>query len=304
MSKKNITLLIILVVLAGLAYFYQGPYQKIKEDMAKPKNFFAKIDTGKLDKVEIRKVFATTTLEKVDERWKVGETKDFYVNKAMLDSLLKVLTDAKSGELELASTNKDKKADFNTDDLQGTMVNLYENGKNTLTFIIGKIGPDYTTTYISKPGDNNTYKINVILASGFEQQDFRDSTVFTSEKDKITKIRFQYPNREFTVEKKNGKWEGTIPYKFPVNQDKLGKVADIMSGLVSSGIPEQNFKGTDLEKNSMIIEATGEGINNTLMVGKNNGKDEFYAKKGSSDNIYLITNAQKADLDKKIETLK
>ena len=75
-----------------------------------------------------------------------------------------------------------------------------------------------------------------------------------------------------------------------------------MSNLTAISIPEQTFDNTGLEKNNIIVEATGEGINNTIMVGDAEDDEEsrYYIKRGDSDNIYLITKEQRDALDNQI----
>ncbi len=304
MSKKNLILLAILIILVGLAWVYQGPFQEWQKDWGKPKNFLEKIDLAQVNKVVVTRIVASTTLEKSGDRWKVAGTKDFFVKNEVAEEMMTKIGDAQKAEFRLISSNPDKKKDFKTEDILGTKVDLYRGEERVAGFVIGKMGNDFKSTYISRSGDNNTYAVEVFLTSPFERTDWRDDTVFSSDKEKIAKLRFQYPNREFTVEKKDGKWEGTMPFKFPVNAEKIGKVLEIMSGLTAVAIPAQDFKGTDLEKNLIIVEASGDGVNNLLMVGTKNDSGNYYAKRGDSDNIYLITKEQRDTLDQTIEKLK
>ena len=126
----------------------------------------------------------------------------------------------------------------------------------------------------------------------------------SSDKEKITKIRFQYPTREFTIEKTDDKWSGTLPYSFDVDEDKVDDILVIMSDLTAVKIPEQTFQGTGLDKHNIIIQAIGEDMEAVLMVGDDNGEELFYAKRGDSDNIYLITEKQRDKLNIKISDLK
>ena len=304
MNKKNLKLAIILIILVALAYLYQGPFQKWKSDFEKPKNIFSGLNIEKTDKITIARNKATTTLEKTGDRWKVGGTKDFYVNKNFSDELVKVLQNAKAAGIELVSANKDKKTDFSVDEIKGTKVILSQEGKQQTGFIIGKIGSDYASTYISQPGNNNTYTVKEDFISAFIKPDWRDNVIFSGTKDKISKVRIQNLKNQIIIENKDGKWAGTAPGKFSVNKDKVDKILDIMSSLVAQSIPEQNFKSSGLEKSTLIVEASGDGIDNTIMVGKDNGKGEFYVKNGNSDNIYLITKEQKNTLDKTVTSLK
>ena len=312
MNKKNLILGGILAVLIAVAYIYQGPLKNWQSNLGKPSNFLAKLDVDQVDRIEIANNGEDYGIEKSGDRWKISGTKEFYVKDGVIDNLLSQLKAAVKAEIELAGENKDKKNEFNTDD-SGISVKLTQ-GENVLAeFIVG----DYSGVYISKPGSDKTYAIKADIGNIFDKNNLYNKEIFNSEADKIANIRFQYPNREFTVEREItkasedsgasdvlGDWEGVIPYKFRVDQDKIKKVLDIMSKLSAVKIPRQSFAGTGLEKNLIIIQATGEGIDNTLMVGDDNGEGLYFAKRGDSDNIYLISEEQRDVLDQTIRSLR
>jgi hypothetical protein len=302
MNKKTFILGGILIVLVAFAYLYQGPLKKWQAGLGKSPNFLAKVDAKRIDKIEIVKEGKIVILEKQNDRYKVGGTKDFYVEQVTADSLINEIEEAAKADLELVSSNKDKKGELKTDD-SGVRVKLYQTGNMVADFIIGKMGSDFSSTYISTPNTDKTYSLGVNL-SVFNQPEWRDRTIFSSDKEKINKIRFQYPTQEFTVEKINDEWKGTKPYSFSVSKEKIDKILDMMSDSTAVEIPEQNFAGTGLEKNNIIIQATGDGVDNTLMIGDNNKDGNYYAKRGNSDNIYLITKSQRDELNKKIQELK
>lgn len=313
MNKKTITLGIILIVLVAVAYIYQGPFKDWRVNSNKPDNFLSAVSADAIDKIEIIKNGETTTLEKNGGKLKVAGAGDFYASETVAKNLLKNLKDASASDLELVSANKDKKIDFQTDE-SGTEVKLYMGEEVIADFIVGKYGNDYASAYISKADLDETFLVKVNLASIFNQNDWRDKTIFKTEKEKISKINFKYPNREFTVEKSPSakasedkseeEWTGTAPYKFEASAEKISKILDIMSNLSAVKIPEQNAADTGLDKPSIIIEAAGEGINNILYVGNDNGEDLYYAKKRDSDNIYLITKSQRDELEKQIWGMK
>lgn len=307
MNKKTLKLGVILIVLIALAYLYQGPLKEWRADLGKPKNFLAGVNAGQINKIEIIQKEKTVVLEKRGDKWKIGGTKDFYIQRSLAENLNQVLKEATEAEMELASSNKEKRGEFQTDE-SGINVKLYQGGDIVVDFIVGKRAMDFASAYVSQPESDNTYLIKADLYGAFAVSDWHDKTIFSSDKEKINKIRFQYPDREFTAEKTTAggadKWEGAIPYKFSVNKDKIDEILDIMSNLTAVEIPEQEFTGTGLEKNLIIIQASGEGIENTIMVGDDNGEELYYAKKGDSDNIYLIAKEQRDELDKRIEDLK
>jgi len=303
MSKKNLLLGGILIILIVVAYFYQGPLKEWRENLGQPKNFLAKVEVDKIEEILVINNGQETILEKSGKNFKVSGAKDFYVKDMVVKEIINSLEKAAGAKLELVSNNKEKKSEFQTD-ASGLQIKIYQSSKQAADFIIGKMASDYESIYISESGADNTYVIGADLRSPFNQSEWRDDEIFSDDKEKVNKIRFQYPSREFTIEKKDGNWRGIIPYGFSVDNEKADKIVSIMSDLSAISIPEQNFEDTGLEKHAIIVQASGEGIDNLIMVGDDNGDELYFIKRGDSDNIYLITKEQRDELDKRIWELK
>ena len=309
MNKKNLILGGVLILLIILAYFYQGPLIKWQNNLAKSKNILAKINVVNVDKIEITSGSETTVLSRPGDvsagsalpKWKYNNTKDFYVDSSLMAKALEGLSQAAASEIELISNNRERKNEFKFDN-SGLTIKIYQAGKKIVDFMVGSQA-SLNGSYISTAESSATYLIKVNLLDAFKQSEWRDLTVFSTAKEKINKIRFQYPNREFTLELKDNKWAGILPEKFSVNQEKVSKIIEIMSSLEAQEIPEQTFNNTGLEKHLIIIEAQGDGLNNILMIGQNKG-DLYYAKRGDSDNIYLLEKSIRNELDKTIWQLR
>jgi hypothetical protein len=322
MNKKNLILGGVLVFLIIVAWAYQGPFKDYQAKAGQIKNIFSGLNLDNVDRMEISRNGKTDTFLKSGDKWKIDGTKDFFMDSALASGIRDSLTNAKTAEMALVSENAQKKIDFRTDD-SGIEVKLIS-GKNTLyDFIVGNNTPDYQGSYLSQKGSDKTYSIKATLNQTFYNDNWYDKTIFAGDKTKLAKIRFQYPGSGFTIEKvipQNSSasssagaadvWKGTAPKAFSVSTSKIDGILDVMSNLTAAEIPAQTFAGTGLEKNSIIVEATGDGVSNTLMVGdakKTDSKTDaklFYAKRGDSDNIYLITETQRNDLVKKMQDLK
>ena len=311
MSRKNLVLGIILVALIVVVYLYQGPGQNREEN----NNFLTDLKVDQVDKMEIIRKGTSTVLTKEGEnKWKVEGEGDFYVQESVAKEFISKMDNLTQTDFELRSTNKDKKSEFRTNEENGSVVKMYDQGEQVADFIVGSLDPStFNNTYISRPDSAETYAAQGVEMSSFIlREDWRSKVIFDTSKDKLSKLRFQYPDREFTVEKQQGEegtqWQGTVPREFPVSEDKIQKVADVMTDLEAAKIPEQTFEGTGLSKHLIIVEATGDGMENTLMVGEKDGEQGdrtlYYAKKASSDNVYLITEEQRNTLKQTIEGLK
>jgi len=287
-------------------------------------NFLSSVNVEEIKKIEITKDVATTTLEKVDNKLKIEGTKDFYVDDEVANKILDAISDTKTVALTLVSSSKEKKSEFETDE-SGIGINIVQEGKDAINFVVGKLSSNFKDNYISVSNLPNTYSVAQNLISIFDQDEWRGKRIFKTESDKITKIRFQRPDGEFIIEKslssatstidsEDNKWKGTSPLEFNVNNEKAEEIVEVMSSLAAAQIPEQKFEGTGLEQHLLIVQATGKEVDNTIMIGtaftpRAQGLEEnldqvveelFYVKSGDSDNIYLITKEDKDALDKQI----
>ncbi|MEA1963015.1 MAG: DUF4340 domain-containing protein [Patescibacteria group bacterium] len=307
MSKKNLYLGGVLFVLVFIAYLYNGPLKNWQENKNQSENFLAEIDFTQIDFIDISSKGEAITLEKQADKWKVSGTKDFFVEAGLASELDTKIKDAISGKMDLVSNNKENKQDFDLNEENGVLVKLRQ-GENTLKeFLIGGFGSDYNSTYIAESQSDESYLINVALTNIFANSEWYDKTIFQTDPEKITKIRFQYPDREIIIERDEEEWKGIAPYEFSTDAEKVEDALNIMASLEAGGIPEQKFEGTRLEENLIIIEAGGEGINNTIMIGGAESEDDnamYYAKKGDSDNIYLISAENRDILDVNIRDLR
>ncbi|MBD3248049.1 DUF4340 domain-containing protein [Candidatus Falkowbacteria bacterium] len=302
MSKKNLILGGILIVLIIFAYIQQGPLQRWKENSRKPDNFMAVLDPDMIDKIEIEQNDKeTVVIEKEDKGWKVVGTKDFYVNNSVINEVKQTIKKMSEAELEVVSKNENKKKEFETDD-SGIKLKISQSGSDH-RLMIGKTTPDLSSSYISRPEDEKTYYLDVNARSVFSRDDWRDDQLFSFMPERIKSIRFQYPDREFMAEKIDNQWQGTKPEDFEVDIEKLDEILKTMGSLKAVEIPEQTFEGTSLEKHNIIIEAKDTLTNYIIMVGDANEDGQYYAKRGSSDNIYLITEKDHDMLDKNLEDI-
>jgi hypothetical protein len=301
MKKNNLILAAVLLVLIGLAFAYQGPIKAWRERASQPKNFLASIDFAKVDKVEIGPGGKTVLVRQGDD-WKVGtDKKAANASPGAIEQMLDQLKTAQQKPLELASTNKDRKAEFQTDS-SGIEVSFYQ-GDNKTIIIVGKMTSDYASAYLSRPDDDSTYRAaQANLQSVFAAEEWRDLAIFKGgDSAKVQKLRLQFPDKQFVLEKKGEDWfEG----KNKLNKDKVSKIIARMTELTAAKIPAQDFKPSGLDKSSLIIQATGGDVDNTLMIGKADAQKQYYAKRGDGDMIYLISQADRDELNKKPDQLK
>jgi hypothetical protein len=304
MSKKNLILGGVLIVLVAFAWIWSGPLQDWKKTKQTEKSFLAEVSLAKINKIIIDKNGQRTELDKNADTWTINGVKNFGVDKTAAGALNSALSEIGSLPLETVSANADKKISFGTDE-KGVKVEIEQDGA-TFDLVIGKGTPDYAGTYIAQPDFGKTCQIALDLNSLLGRDDWRDLTIFSFLKERASKVRFQYPSQQFIVEKINNKWAGTQPKKFDVTDDKVNAALSVLGNLTAAKIPAQSFANTGLENihSRIIIQTAGDGFDNTLFIGDCT-KDNFcYAKTAANDNIYLISKADRDSLNKKMTDLK
>jgi len=245
MSKKNLILGGILILLIAIAYVYQGPWRSWRNGLTQPKNVLAQVDFDSIDKIEINQEKNNLVLEKKDKEWKLSGSTKFLLQKDISEKITGELSSLAKAEVEIISNNKNNKKDYSTDD-KGINMKIFSGKEQVADFIIGR--SDGQANYISMPDSDNTFSYKYDIRSFFGNTDnWYDKTIFSSKKEDINRLRLQYPDSEFSIEK-NKIWEGIKPYRFTVNEQKLTKILDIMSNLNAVSIPVQNFKDAGLDK--------------------------------------------------------
>jgi len=307
MSKKNYILGGVLLVLGLLAYLYQGPMQDWKAKNDDQLNFLSMVDISAINGIEVTKASTTVELEKSEDKWKIKGTKDFFADENG-GGIAKMLEEIKMAKVELVSERSEKKSEFQVSEADGTKVKLMKSGITVGEFVVGRYGNDYASSYMAQPQAKETwlFKVSGINAI-FDRSDknaWYDKKIFALDKSKINKVRLQYPGQELIAEKKDDKWALTKPNAMTIGDGKLDKVLEVMSTLSASDIPAQKFDGTGLEKSTVIVQVTGDGLDETIMVGNDNKKEMYFAKKGSSDSIYLISKELRDSLSVKMSDLK
>ncbi|MCK5211378.1 DUF4340 domain-containing protein [Candidatus Parcubacteria bacterium] len=313
MNKKNLVLGGILAALIIIAFVSEGPLKDWRAKLGKVENILATVDFSQVSRIDINRSGEAFSIEKDGDRWKIAGTKGFYVRDDIIQGIELALNAVKEADVLLASENEAKKDDFEVGE-SGTSISLRQGDTLLYEFIVGKVGVDFTSTYITKNDTPKTYLIKANLNSALVRSDWYDPIILKGDIEKISKLRFQHSSLEFTAELQEDEWQGILPYKFDVDEEKIGLILESMSNLIAADIPEQTFEGTGFDKDIIIIQATGEDIDSTIMIGGPQAVDAeeevdsedilYYAKRADSDNIYLISAEQKELLDVRIQDLR
>ncbi len=201
MNKKNLILGGLLLVLLVLAFVYQGPFGDWRKKEKKELNIFSDLNVDNVNKIELSGSKGKKVFVKNASLWQEEGIKNSMLNSQAVDSALSSLKQSKEENPILISELADKQADFETSTEKGYKVVLKNGDEVIKDFVIGKNTNDFRGSYVSETGSNKTYISSINLTSVFGHDDWLNKSIFVAESSPINKIRFQYPSREFTVEK-------------------------------------------------------------------------------------------------------
>jgi len=181
------------------------------------------IDTA--DVTELRMASAgdqpkVVRLVKEKNVWTVSQDdKSYPADKSIVDNLL--TTVASLNAERMVSRKKDKWDSYNVGE-KSTDVSVYEGGKRTAGFRVGKTGFNQNPssqqfgrqgieafTYVRLADEDEVYIVNGFLESTFNRglNDWRDKSFLRFSSDDITKVTFTYPaDSSFVLERRDTLW--------------------------------------------------------------------------------------------------
>lgn len=289
MNKKNLILLIILLVLGGVAGIYQYLWLPKTADSATQENWLAKVDLAQADKMIIQREGKETVLNKDGARWRVVGEGVWYVEDILVDNLKNNWATATSSKMFVVSNDKKTKTDFKTD---GSLnVKLLSGDKLLTELSIGLTRAGYT--YVAKANFDSTFEVGGDLRSAFDYDEWRDLSIFSGGADIIKQIKITQNKTSISLKKEGDNWQLVGNAKIKLNQDKVARIASLMGELSANSIPDQKSNNTGLDKNNWTVEAMGDGFKNVLIIGQEamRGKEvsgDLFVKSATNANIYLL----------------
>ena len=222
MTRNTLLLAGLLVVLIAIAVLVmQKPGER--SSSAETGVALAVIDSIAVDKIEIKSVSSSILLQKNGVEWYLQSPVSYRADQQIVAGFLH---DSKSLEVKNVVSNKPEKQSVFQVDSAGTRVTIYEKGIEKAAFVVGKSTSSYSETYVRRSGSNDVLIVSGASASVFSRsvKEWRDKTIFTTSRDNIKAVRYQYGDTTFVLAFKDSAW--TIGKDFAQES--------VVNGLISS----------------------------------------------------------------------
>jgi hypothetical protein len=280
-------LVIVLVVLAAVFVLLRFGFDR----RHKVEPLFPDFHAGSAARIVIEGRDTTAVLEKADDTWIVTSEDSFPAEAEAVQNLLDHITSF--SRKDIISTNPQKRSIYQVD-TTGIAVSIQDAQGDTLVrFIVGKVGPDYQSTYVRDAASNE-----VVLASGYlppafdrGKRSWQDKTVYSIDPEMISEIGVNRPEGSLALARDaSGQWYLSQPESTGCNQDRVTRMVRTVAYLRCDDFAGRGNVGAwGLEQaDSSVWFRTTDGTEERLLLGNEAEGRRVYARKADSDIVYVL----------------
>jgi hypothetical protein len=242
-------------------------------------------------KITIHGREVNTVLERQDDKWIVASEDSFPAEPGAVGNIFeKILTFSHKDRI---SSNPEKQALYQVDST-GIEVNIEgTDGTSIASFVIGKVGPDYQSTYVKDGTSDNVILAPSYLPPVFERgtRTWQDLTLYRFEPQEIVEIRITRPGETVVLERDQAAaWYISEPESAACDKNEVSRLVRLLSYLradyVAGRAPVEG-SGVDAPDSSLWFRTTG-GVEEEVVFGNRDENKRTYLKRGASDLIYLM----------------
>ncbi len=247
-------------------------------------------------------------LEKQSGGWAVPAEKNYPADPEGVRELLDFLTSVRAASK--VSENPDKRAIYEVD-ASGLAVRVSGAEDAVLAhLVVGKMGPDFLSTYLRLEGSDAVYLIDQSLRRLFVRpgpRQWRDKAVFRLAAPDITRLKWTREGKTVALEADaGGSWTMSAPGTAPARADEVEEVRKALAALQCDDFAEgTSQKQSRLDSPWGRLElALRDGTTHTLEVGAENERSQRYARRSGNDTLFLINNFRINNIFRSAEELK
>jgi len=308
--RTTVILLGIFIILLVFVYFFEGPLSK--RDQRKDKEAITLFPDFKKDnatKIEVKSSTQEVSLEKKEEGWLISNTDGFTADPKLVTTALDTVKNFTRENM--ASKNPEKQELFEVTRGKGLEVKVSGADENILAhFHIGKIGPDFFSTYLRKEGSEEVLLTDGYVKSTFDKsvENWRDKTIFDFPAETISQLTLKTPEDEIVLKKdEKGDWQITKPEKCKAKKEMVVNIGTTLASLKATGFAEDyNLEKYQLDIPQIKITAIlGDKEEKQLLIAKKQEeKSQYYVKNQAKKTIFLVGKYQIDKMNKSLDDLK
>lgn len=303
MRRNLYLLLIILALLVIIALIMERPFGRgrKKEELA----LFPGFDRAKVEKIEITENGETVELKREGDEWVVSTAKGYPADNIAVNRMFDEMDEMTSKELISENPDKHPKFKVNKDGIEVKM--LDKEGKTVAHFFVGKIGPDYISTYVRRADSKKVYLIPRTLRPVFGKgkTGWCDKEVISFNIDDVSQIDLEDSGTSISLKRTEKGWEMTKPEKTEADKDAVEQILRTLSSFKADDVEIERGEiecGLDVPSSKVTIKLK-DGTEKILLFGKEKN-NRRYLKAEGKDQIFMLYKYRIKKIFKKPEDLK
>jgi hypothetical protein len=279
-----------LVALAGLAAVY-GVLQLVGARESGPLPLFPAFRAEAATKISLRGPGGGAVLEKRGGIWVAASEGSYPAEADAVERMLEAVQGF--SRKDMISSNPDKQALYQVDTTGVAVAIEGAGGKVLAAFVVGKLGPDYQSTYVRAANSKRVILAPGHLSSVFPsgKPSWQDKRIFAYQAADLTEIGIEKPGTSLVLRRaSDGKWVIGQPEGAECDANKANRLARALAGLRSedfAGHAPVPRAGVDRPDSSVSFKTSG-GAEEKLVIGHGADGGRFYAAKGKGDVVYLL----------------
>ncbi len=193
--KRSLIFLVVALVALWLGWHFYSSSEEERLSVPQHEQFFV-VDTALVDSAAM-KYADWTHLSKMDGEWMFHG--DGYVYPANAEQLMTVFETTNKMVLEnMISRSPSKFRKFEVDTTRGRVMRFFHEGEPLAEFVIGKLGPGITHTYVRQLDSDSVYLARGRFRSLYTQMPdmWKSSTIISCDTSTVDTIRWIYPDEE------------------------------------------------------------------------------------------------------------
>lgn len=288
----------LILVLVALAAVY-GIVRLSERRGAGPDPLFPDFDAENATGIYIKVSGMDVALGKEGEHWLVLSEDSLPADPTAMEALLDKVASFSRGDI--VSSGPGKRSLYQVDST-GVFASIVDAGGDTLAaFVVGKVGPDYQSSYVRDAGSDD-----VILAPGYVRSIFdrgdrtwQDRLIFSFGQDQITRVDVRRADEVYVLTlSAGGEWYISEPESTACRRGRASRLVQMLSLLRCDGfagrlpLPGSGIAASD----TSLWFATASGQEHRLVFGSENDKKQVHIAREGSDIVYLLARAKVEEL--------
>jgi hypothetical protein len=308
MSRGTVRLLVAAGALIVLVLVFANPFRDtLRSRTTDWAELYADVDLSRADRIRVKTMTDSTLLVREGASWTVASQGGFPADTAAVGNLLRAVKNARS--TGIASTNPENQSRFQVD-RTGVEVEVQEGEKTLAHFTVGKMGQDFTTSYVLPAGSDEVHVVRGMNRNLFARpQGMRDRTLLAFDPAAARAVRHEAASGGWELSRSDTTWmvqAAGDPSSHPAQVSVANEVVQTLSTLSADGFfegsPDTLDSGLGSPEHRFTVRLA-DGSESSVAIGKKDDRGQYYAVRSDRPTIYLLAEWRVTGLAKPVSEL-